>query len=435
MKKKLQIICLGLLTLNLQLITKSSLCQNVGINTDGSTPESNTMLDIKSFGIGTTDYGLKVKNASGTNRFVVRNDGNIGIGTTTPNAMLEMVKDVGIAIIRPTNGTSQASIGAGMNDWNTSFRYSLITQYSASASGTTAGISNARLGHLRFNNVSAGLISAYGNVPLIFANGTDAVLTEKMRISGQTGNVGIGVSAPETTLDIKGPTPSDIIQLSSGNSTQWHMGVGNSTGSYFSIYEENAASTPQIALRKISGNVGIGTTSPQNKLDIEGAVAIGAGYSASNTAPTNGLLVQGNTGIGTPNPVTRLHIFGGSDASMSSDGYLVLGGTNSNNIVIDNNEIISRFNGGETDLHLQTEGGRLVVHNGQGGTTRVTIEDNGDVGIGTSAAPKAKLEVNQGDAYMSTIGNGVILRSPDGSCYRVTVANGGALTTTSITCP
>ena len=53
-----------------------------------------------------------------------------------------------------------------------------------------------------------------------------------------------------------------------------------------------------------NGNVGIGTTAPKNKLDVEGGQVIGATYSGTNTAPTNGLLVEGNVGIGTTTPVS-----------------------------------------------------------------------------------------------------------------------------------
>jgi hypothetical protein len=56
------------------------------------------------------------------------------------------------------------------------------------------------------------------------------------------------------------------------------------------------------------GNVGIGTTSPQNILDVEGAVAIGATYSGSSLAPSNGAIIEGNVGIGTNNPQRPLHV-------------------------------------------------------------------------------------------------------------------------------
>lgn len=40
-----------------------------------------------------------------------------------------------------------------------------------------------------------------------------------------------------------------------------------------------------------------------------------------------------------------------------------------------------------------------------------------------------------GDVMVETVASGIILKSLNGSCYRVTVADGGALTTTAFTCP
>lgn len=69
-----------------------------------------------------------------------------------------------------------------------------------------------------------------------------------------------------------------------------------------------------------------------------------------------------------------------------------------------------------------------------GGVPRFMILSNGNVGVGTFA-PTAKLQVFGGDAYVSTVGNGVILRSPNGSCFRTTVSNAGVLGTAAIACP
>lgn len=55
--------------------------------------------------------------------------------------------------------------------------------------------------------------------------------------------------------------------------------------------------------------------------------------------------------------------------------------------------------------------------------------------VGVGVTPNAKFQVTSGDVYVDTTTKGVILRSPDGTCYRVTVANGGALSTASLTCP
>ena len=61
----------------------------------------------------------------------------------------------------------------------------------------------------------------------------------------------------------------------------------------------------------VQGRVGIGTTRPANKLDVEGAMAVGATYSGTSAGPTNGMIIEGNVGIGTANPQERLDVAGG----------------------------------------------------------------------------------------------------------------------------
>jgi hypothetical protein len=70
-------------------------------------------------------------------------------------------------------------------------------------------------------------------------------------------------------------------------------------------------------------------------------------------------------------------------------------------------------------------------------TQRMVIMDNGKVGIGNfvSGPPKAKLEVQNGDVYISDATKGIILTAPNGSCWRVTVDNTGNFVRTSIACP
>lgn len=46
-----------------------------------------------------------------------------------------------------------------------------------------------------------------------------------------------------------------------------------------------------------------GGSAAASKLDVNGNVTIGASYAAVNVAPTNGLLVEGSVGIGTSSPL------------------------------------------------------------------------------------------------------------------------------------
>jgi hypothetical protein len=57
-----------------------------------------------------------------------------------------------------------------------------------------------------------------------------------------------------------------------------------------------------------------------------------------------------------------------------------------------------------------------------------------NVGIGTTA-PRAKLHITNGKIYIEANGQGMILKSPNGSCFEMTVSDGGALTTAPVACP
>ncbi|HYZ73181.1 MAG TPA: hypothetical protein VE641_08885 [Chthoniobacterales bacterium] len=55
-------------------------------------------------------------------------------------------------------------------------------------------------------------------------------------------------------------------------------------------------------------NVGIGTGSPASKLTIIGNLAVGTDYNVA--APTNGALIEGTVGLGLTTPQVPLHVNG-----------------------------------------------------------------------------------------------------------------------------
>lgn len=71
---------------------------------------------------------------------------------------------------------------------------------------------------------------------------------------------------------------------------------------------------------------------------------------------------------------------------------------------------------------------------GVGGFERMRIKNDGKIGIGT-ASPGSQLQITGGDVYLEDIGSGVIMKSPDGNCWRMTVDNSGNPVFATITCP
>ena len=68
--------------------------------------------------------------------------------------------------------------------------------------------------------------------------------------------------------------------------------------------------------------------------------------------------------------------------------------------------------------------------------------DNFDFKIGIGGFERLRIknttgniEVKTGDVYVENIGSGVIMKSPNGNCWRMTVSDAGLPVVTSITCP
>lgn len=143
-------------------------------------------------------------------------------------------------------------------------------------------------------------------------------------------------------------------------------------------------------------------------------------------------------GVGTASPPTALSVF----AASSTDG-LTLDGLVDPAFTLRTNGTIRAYFGLPTsagsyftdsaagDIVLRSESNSILL--GRGSSTS-TMSVGSSVGIGTTA-PASKLQVTGGDVYVNSVGSGVILRSPNGSCFRLTVSNAGTLGATSITCP
>jgi hypothetical protein len=146
--------------------------------------------------------------------------------------------------------------------------------------------------------------------------------------NGNTGNVGIGTINPQALLHVATNNQNtELLRLSAGTNQQIQMGVTGWDG-YIGVKNGSGVAADYINSNGVSyfngGNVGIGTTVPAGKFDVEGGEThlSGGTYSDPNSGTardlklgSNGLAVNGgivvnsgNVGIGTTVPSNKLHV-------------------------------------------------------------------------------------------------------------------------------
>jgi len=111
------------------------------------------------------------------------------------------------------------------------------------------------------------------NVDLGSDAGDDfTVDTDKLVVEGDTGNVGIGTVTPLSSLSVvseaEGTYHSAIQLLENSGGESWFMGV-NADGD-FQMMDSGTSAAPDFFIQDVTGNVGIGTASPDRLLSLVG---------------------------------------------------------------------------------------------------------------------------------------------------------------------
>ena len=379
-----------------------------------------------------TDNRLYIENSSSDSPLIYGEfdnnilavNGKLGIGTHAPSAPLEVS-----GRISQINTGNSVFLGkdAGLND-DLSDNYNVFIGNNSGAYNTT-GSGNTAIGNGSLNISSTGL----GNTAVGYASLFDNTSGDR--------NTAVGYNS--LTFNETG-SYNTAIGYNAGFSTTFGGGVyigynaGYNNNSANKLYIENSNSnTPLIYgefdndIVSINGSLGVGTKTPGAELEVFNAsgqadiritrpssavAAVISFFTAStqewslisasgsknmlfdrgvgNTTGNLGLMsTGGNVGIGTSSPSVKAHVVGGTDASLGGGGYLITGSTTGQNIVLDENEIMARNNGGLSSLQLQRDGGSLSVHYGLGEINEFRIRDDGKTGIGENG-PSAKLHIN-----------------------------------------
>lgn len=319
------------------------------------------------------------RNTKGKSALTINGDenGNVGIGTSTPTAKLEVAGDAKIngitvgrggsnnplntaigpnVLINNTTGEDNTGLGKNSLSSNTSGRYNTalgtdVMTYSTTGEGNTGvgsvvlfgnssgnnnsafgrgslignttGSDNCGFGFFSLaNNITGSQNSAFGigadvasgNLTNATAIGANAVVSASNSVVlGNNANVGIGTSAPLSTLDVRSNSnPAITVGTPSlqggsiffGNPNHGisrnSFGVSGNILNIFTlgnpsdiIFSNGGDASPTERMRiNTSGLVGIGTSAPAARLDVAGNIKIADGTQGAGkvlTSDANGL--------------------------------------------------------------------------------------------------------------------------------------------------
>jgi hypothetical protein len=203
-------------------------------------------------GLGTTAQAVKDQ-AGHTSSLALSTDA-VGIGTTVPAAKLHV------------NGSEEQVRVQGPATGNANVAYVSF----ADSAGTRIGY----VGDGSTADQNVFLQSDLGDV--VLATAGQRILT----VAGSNGNVGIGTTTPFAKLVVDPQGGGGIVvgdpNTGSGGFTSLLLQISTASDGYGQIQaiRSSGSAWGDIALNQHGGNVGIGTTTPQERLHVEGNIQV-----------------------------------------------------------------------------------------------------------------------------------------------------------------
>jgi hypothetical protein len=339
----------------------------------------------------TTSGGANGEANSGMyQRMTIDSSGNVGINNTNPSAFNSL-------------GGLQTVIGSGSGNANLTL-YSASTDYShvAFADTNSGGSTGQYVGLLQYYHVDDSL--------RIYTNSA-----ERMRIDS-SGNVGIGTISPAEKLEVAGSIKSTSRAIAGGSTAGITLSydTSNSIG-LIETWTSKPIGIETAGVRRMtidsSGNVGIGTTSPQDKLEVLGNIRLRESSSNAETV----YISTNARGGGTNDADLRLGNSNNGDILTVHNAYVGIGTTSpaaTLDVDDDNTGKIRLLRNGSTRVELSNNANEGELSLYRSSTTKTiyissyynSYFNGGKVGIGNTS-PAGQLDILTSNETMIKLRN------------------------------
>ncbi len=339
------------------------------------TGKANTILNE------TGDQAVFTASVSGVTKFIIANDGNVGVGTTNPAAFLEVSNSSSATIFKASGYSPQGN-------YVSIDGYAQMTQYL----GDTGGV--------RTNSF---LTAGGSSLAQVFDAYQDQFMFQVGSVYGRQFILSDVLGYPDFGHDSR-TDPTLYIHSATNptsDSTQWLGLWHDQTDANIQSGKGKINLTPATNVVVTSGNVGIGSISPGQKLDITGSARVSGSYYVSNgdSIDSYGGWLRINSG-GYGMIVDSAYAGLKANSSLGGFGLSGLQSVNADSSVYSNfgaaSLVLTGY--GNSSLPIATISGAtaraaLLVDNSVGdlftasssGLSRFVITNLGNVGIGTSS--------------------------------------------------
>jgi hypothetical protein len=374
-------------------------------------------------------------------RMIVTNAGNVGIGTSTPGQKLDVIGggirsnaaiDAGTQFniagqrMLSVPGTGNLFIGPGAGASLTTGA-DLVFVGPNAGFANTSGFGNTFVGYQSGQNTVDGLNNSFFGRLAGASNttGSGNAFFGNMAGNANTGNANnsyFGANAGQNDTGLANSYfGSSAGAGQAGASGQSNSFFGVLAGSNISTGYDNQFFGEAAGSQNTSGfgNAFIGVAAGLDNTTGFYNIYIGDRTGHEGTTASNNTYVGHGAGFNTTTGSSNTLLGSGTGASLTTETYNTFIGAGANGAASITNATALGANASVTQSDSVVLGG-----------------SNARVGIGTTA-PKETLHVaGSGNVYVSTPGNGVILKSPDGlTCKNLTIDDTGAIALVAITCP